>query len=210
MARVTGCRYRGRVKRIAITGGIGAGKSAVSEHLASLGYAVVDADLIARDVTRTGQPAWRALRDAFGDAVLGEDSSLDRAFLAAIVFNDATALRRLNLITHGPIGREIVRQLNEAGGDVVFLAIPLYRPESRSQFGIDEAWAVQVEPATALRRLRELRGLSQDDAKARLASQLTNEERSRIADRVLWNEGTLGALYAQVDEALHDSGVARG
>jgi len=198
------------MKRIVIAGGIGSGKSAVCEYLAAKGFEIVDADLIARDITTKGTPAWQALRDAFGDAILDGDGSLDRAFLAEIVFHDPTALRRLNAITHAQIGAEMARQLDSAKGEVSFVAIPLYRPETRAPLRIDEVWALAVEPATALRRLCEGRGFSEDDARARLANQMTNEERAAIADRVLWNEGSLDELYAQVDFAVAQLGADHG
>ncbi len=198
------------MKRIAIAGGIGAGKTALGDRLEALGYSVIDADVIAHQITQPGSPAWQALRDAFGDAVLGDDGSLDRAFVAEIVFNDASALRRLNGITHGQIGMEIARQLVAANGPASFVALPLFRPEHRAIFKLDEAWAVLVDPETAVRRLCELRGFREEDARARLANQMSNEERSAIVDRVIWNEGSLDELYAQVDVALRESGVASG
>jgi dephospho-CoA kinase len=198
------------MKRIVIAGGIGAGKSAVCDRLRSRGYTVVDADDVAHDVTTIGSPALRALVDAFGSAVLANDGTLDRAFMAEVVFNDRSALRRLNRITHGQIGVEIVRQLDGATGDAVFVAVPLFRPEHRVAFGIDEVWSVQVDPETAVRRLVEHRGFKEDDARARLANQMSNDERERIVDRVLWNEGSLDELFAQLDAALELVGLAHG
>jgi len=99
---VGGYEYRGRVKTVAIAGGIGAGKSVLAERLTTLGWPVIDADVIARRVVEKGEPAWRALRDAFGTAAMDEDGELDRKFVADIVFHDPSALRRLNHITHGP------------------------------------------------------------------------------------------------------------
>jgi dephospho-CoA kinase len=198
------------VKRIVIAGGIGAGKSAVADHLRDLGFSVVDADDVAHDVTAPGSPTLGALVDAFGSAVLDADGSLDRAFVADVVFHDASALRRLNAITHGPIGVEIVRRLDEAVGDAVFCAVPLYRSEHRAAFALDAVWSVQVSPETAVRRLIDGRGFGEADARARLANQIGNDERARMADRVLWNEGTLDELYAEVDAALDDAGVSRG
>jgi dephospho-CoA kinase len=198
------------MKRIVIAGGIGAGKSAISDRLRDRGYTVIDADDVAHDVTAKGSPAFRALVDAFGSAVFSNDGALDRAFMAEIVFNDASALRRLNRITHGAIGLEIVRRLDEATGDAAFVAVPLFRRELRTGFKIDEVWAVQVAPETAVRRLIEGRGFIEADARARLASQMSNDERSAIVDRVIWNEGTLDELYAQLDEALELVGLARG
>lgn len=198
------------MKRVAIAGGIGAGKTAACERLAALGWPVVDADEIARRVVRRGEPAWVALRDGFGAAVLDGEGEVDRAFLADVVFHDPTALRRLNNITHPAIGREIVRELDAARGPAVFLALPLFRPEHRIHFDLDEVWAVQVEPSTALARLQGGRGYSEEDARARLAAQMTNEERAALVDRVIWNEGTLEDLYAALDGALADLGVGGG
>jgi dephospho-CoA kinase len=210
VSHVTGRDYRGLMKRIVIAGGIGAGKSAICDRLRTLGFTVVDADDVAHDVTAKGSPALAALVDAFGSAVLANDGTLDRAFVAEIVFNDRSALRRLNHITHGQIGVEIVRQLDEATGDAVFAAVPLFRPEHRAAFTIDEVWSVQVDTETAVRRLVEGRGFSEDDARARLANQISNDERERIVDRVFWNEGTLDELFAQLDAALELVGLARG
>ena len=202
--------YRGTVKRIVIAGGIGAGKSAAADHLRDLGFDVVDADDVAHDVTSRGSPTLSALVDAFGSAVLDADGSLDRAFVADLVFHDASALRRLNAITHGPIGVEIVRRLDEAHGEAVFAAVPLFRPEHRGAFALDEVWSVQVSPETAIRRLIDGRGFSEADARARLASQMSDDERATSVDRVLWNEGTLDELHAELDEALRAAGISRG
>jgi dephospho-CoA kinase len=196
------------VKRVAIAGGIGAGKTAVAERLTFLGYRVIDADIIARKVVQKDQPAWRALRDAFGTAVLDGDGNIDRAFLADVVFHDENALRRLNSITHGYIGSEMARELDETEAPTVFVAIPLYRSEHRENLRLDEAWAVVADPKTALERLVTQRGLSEDDATARLAAQMSNDERVAIVDRVIWNDGTFDDLYGRLDEALVASGIA--
>jgi len=193
-----------------VAGGIGAGKSAVAERLRALGFAVVDADDVAHQVTGPGSATLSVLVDAFGSAVLDHEGALDRAFVADVVFHDATALRRLNAITHGPIGVEIARRLGEAEGDAVFAAIPLFRPEHRAAFSLDAVWAVEVTPETAIRRLVDGRGFSEADARARLANQMSNEERAAIVDRVLWNEGSLEDLYAELDRALDDEGLSRG
>ena len=198
------------MKRIVIAGGIGAGKSATSEHLVSLGWPVIDSDKIAHNVTEPGLPAYLALRDAFGDAVLSEDGTLDRTFLADVVFHDHSALRRLNLITHGHIGIEILHQLDTTTGPAAFIALPLFRPEHRELLQLDEVWAVLVQPETALARLIEYRGFTLADATARLESQMSNAQRTAIVDRVIWNEGTLDELHQQLATALQESGLERG
>jgi dephospho-CoA kinase len=198
------------VKIIAIAGGIGAGKSAATDYLADRGFAVIDADDVAHAVTQPGEPAWAAMRDAFGDAVLGPDQTLDRAFVADVVFHDPSALKRLNLITHGRIGEGILTRIGGASSRAVFIALPLYRPEHRAIFQIDEVWAVLASPDVALSRLVEHRQFSRTDARARLASQDTNEQRASIADHVLWNNGTFDELYAQLDGQLLRCGLIDG
>lgn len=165
---------------------------------------MVDADVAARRVVERGEPAWRALVDAFGTAVLTPEGDIDRKFLADVVFHDASALRRLNHITHGYIASELDTDARAASGETVFIAIPLYRPEHRAALALDEVWAVLADPTTAISRLTTQRGFDEDDARARLAAQMSNDERAALADRVIWNEGPLGELYARVDEALAD------
>ncbi len=195
------------MKRVVLAGGIGAGKTVLSERLASLGWPVIDADVVARDVVRKGEPAWTALRDAFGTAVLTPAGELDRKFMADVAFHDASALRRLNHITHGYIGNEIVRELDTTVAELVFIELPLFRPEHREAFRLDEVWAVLVDPAIALSRLLEQRGFDEHDARARLAAQMSNKELESLADRVLWNNGTLDDLFAQLDANLAETGA---
>ncbi|HTT59173.1 MAG TPA: dephospho-CoA kinase [Acidimicrobiales bacterium] len=190
------------MKRVAIAGGIGAGKSTVTARLTTLGFSVVDADIIARRVVEQGQPAWRAVVDAFGSAVLTPEGDIDRKFLADVVFHDASALRRLNHITHGYIGAEMRAELDALGGDVAFVAIPLYRREHRDELGLSEVWAIAVRPDTALERLVTLRGMDVDDARSRIAAQMSNDDLGALADRVIDNDGTEQELYASLDEAI--------
>ena len=198
------------VKRIAIAGGIGAGKSAVTHRLREFGYSVVDADDVAHDVTVQGSTTWQALRDAFGDAVLTDNGALDRAFVAQVVFHDPSSLRRLNQITHGAIGQSIRRTMDEATGGQIFVALPLFRPEHRALFALDEVWAILVDKEIAVRRLVQLRGFSEEDARARVANQMNNDERTNIVDRVIWNNGTLEQLLEHLDDALTALGAVHG
>ncbi len=201
-------QYRGVVKRIALAGGIGAGKSTVVDYLRGLDLVAVDADEVYRDLTGRGEPLLNTLVDAFGTAILTSDAQLDRGFLASIVFADPTALRRLNAITHGPIGVEIRRQLDAAAGTVAFVAIPLFRPEHRTQLSLDEMWSVQVDPDIALDRLVNQRAMSTDGARARIAAQMSNEDREKMADEVIWNNNDREALFERVDELLRERGLS--
>lgn len=193
-----------------LAGGIGSGKSTACARLTSLGWPVIDADEVAHELTTPGQPVLATLVDAFGDALLNEDGTLDRAFLADIVFHDESARRRLNAISHGPIGVEIARRLDEATGPAVFVALPLFRPEHRELLHLDEVWALQVGPDTAVRRLNEGRGFSEEEARLRLKSQMPNERRRAIVDRVIENDGTIEELYERLDVALTESGLGGG
>jgi dephospho-CoA kinase len=200
------------VRRIALAGGIGAGKSTAQAHLERRGFFVIDADATARDVVKVGRPAYVALRDAFGDGILASDGSLDRTFLAEVVFHDPSALARLNAITHPRIGEEILEQLTraqEAGERAVFVALPLFRSEHREIFGLDSAWSIEVDPALAEERLVR-RGLTLDDAKARLAAQMGNDERRALCDHVIVNDTTVLDLQARLDELIESEGLSRG
>lgn len=187
---------------MAVAGGIGAGKTVVARRLEGLGYEVIDADVVARAVVEPGEPAHVALVDAFGAAVLDQTGAIDRRFLADVVFHDASALTRLNAITHPYIGREIARQFDAATSAVVFVALPLFEPSHRAAFGLDAAWAVQAAPDVARTRLVEQRHMSDEDARARLAAQKSNEERATTVDLVFENNGSLEELYRQLDDAL--------
>ena len=191
-----------------MVGGIGAGKSTVTEYLGRRGFAVIDADVVAHRVVEPDRPAWRALRDAFGDAVLAADRTLDRSFLAEVVFHDRSALQRLNGITHGYIGEEIRAALERASGAAAFVAIPLFRTEHRQVFHLTRVWGVLASPEVALARLVGARGLDERDARARLASQPGNDERLSVVDDAIWNEGTKAELYARVDDLLAERGLA--
>ena len=198
--------------RIALAGGIGAGKSTAQAHLEDRGYVVIDADAIAREVVEVGRPAYAALRDAFGDGILGDDGVLDRAFLADVVFHDSSALARLNAITHPRIGEEILARLAGAeasGAHVAFVALPLFRLEHRTLFGLSSAWSIEVEPAVAEERLVS-RGLRREDARARLDAQSSNAERRVIVDHVIVNDATIDDLKTRLDELIASEGLSDG
>lgn len=197
------------MKRIAIIGGIGSGKSAVTDYLTEKGWPVVDADIIARQVVEPGSATLQTLVDAFGSAILRDDGSLDREFVATLVFNSASALQRLNRITHTAIGLEIVRQLDQAKGPVVFVAIPLFRLEHRTGFSLDEVWCVSAPPEIAVQRLVEKRAMTESDARARLGAQISLEEREKLSDVVISNNGSLIELHRLIDTLLEKHGYSR-
>jgi dephospho-CoA kinase len=195
------------VKRIAIAGGIGAGKSTVLSDLAKRGFSTIDADDVARDIVAPGTNTLATLVDAFGAGIV-RDRALDRQFLAHVVFSRPENLARLNAVTHGPIGMEIRRRMDAATGPAVFVAIPLFRASHREALALDEVWAVLTEPEVALQRLTSLRGMTQSDAQARLAAQDSNEHRTLLADVVVRNDGAPQELVAHVSALLIERGLA--
>ncbi|MBI2710027.1 MAG: dephospho-CoA kinase [Actinobacteria bacterium] len=183
---------------VGLTGGIGAGKSTVSAALRDLGAVVVDADEIVRDLQRPGSPVLAAMAERFGPAILGADGALDRAAMAAIAFGDADALAALNGIVHPAVGAEITRRIDALRDTdaVVVLDVPLLVESGREDLAL--LVVVDVDPEVAVRRLVEQRGMSEGDARARMARQLPREERLRRADVVLDNSAARDDLVRQV------------
>ena len=184
--------------RIGLTGGIGSGKSTVSGLLAARGAVIVDADRIAREVVEPGTPGLAAVVDAFGDSVLTSAGALDRPALAAVVFADADARRRLDGIVHPLVHRRATELAEAAPADAVVVHdVPLL-VETGQGSSYDVVVVVVADLGTRIARL-VARGLPEDDARARIAAQATDEQRRAVADVVLDNSGTTDDLAAQVD-----------
>ncbi|WAX57775.1 dephospho-CoA kinase [Jatrophihabitans cynanchi] len=185
--------------RVGLTGGVGSGKSTVAQLLAGHGAIVIDADAIAREVVEPGTPGLAAVVARFGDRVLGPGGRLDRAALAAIVFHDAGELADLNAIVHPLIGARTTELMDSAPADAILVHdIPLL-VEGRLAGGFDTVVVVEAGLQTRLDRLAE-RGLTPDDARARMASQASDEERRAVADELISNDGTMQALEREVAE----------
>jgi dephospho-CoA kinase len=186
------------VLRIGLTGGIGSGKSTVSGLLAARGAVIVDADRIAREVVEPGTPGLAAVVEAFGEQVLGADGSLDRPALAAVVFSDPAARARLDAVVHPLVRRRTAELVAEAPVDAVVVNdVPLL-VETGQAASYDVVLVVEADPEIRVARLVQ-RGLTEDDARARIASQATDEQRRAVADVVLDNSGTPEELAEQVD-----------
>jgi dephospho-CoA kinase len=186
------------VLRIGLTGGIGSGKSTVAALLAARGALVVDADRIAREVVEPGTPGLAAVVEAFGPGVLTADGALDRAALASVVFSDPQARARLDAIVH-PLVRARAREaVAQAPPDAVVVQdVPLL-VETGQAGQYDLVLVVEAVLETRVARLVR-RGLGEDDARARIAAQATDEQRRAVADVVLDNSGAPEALAGQVD-----------
>ncbi len=185
---------------VGLTGGIGSGKSTVSAMLADHGAVIVDADRIARDLQTPGSPVVVAMAERFGAGVVRADGSLDRAAVAAIVFDDKQALDDLNAIVHPAMQDEIQRQIDaqRATDRLVVLDFPLLGENPRR--GLAATVVVDVEPEIAVRRLVDQRGMDEADARARISSQISRADRLASATHVVDNDGDMAGLRSRVDD----------
>lgn len=187
---------------IALTGGIASGKSTIARRLDEHGAVIVDADAIVRDVQSVGSPVLQRIAAEFGEDVIQSDGSLDRAALGAVVFSDDAARERLNAIVHPAVRRASSERFESAfaadPGAVVVYDVPLL-VEAR----VDDPWELIVvahaPAALRERRLVELRGASEADARARIAAQVSDEKRLAAADVVIDTSGSLADTLAQTD-----------
>jgi dephospho-CoA kinase len=185
--------------RVGLTGGVGSGKSTVARLLAERGAVVIDADALAREVVEPGTPGFAAVVDHFGQGVVGDDGSLDRATLAAIVFNDEPQRQALNAIVHPLVGQRSAELMQAAPADaVVVYDVPLL-VESDLAAGFDMVVVVEAPTALRLSRLTD-RGMTEQDARERMAKQASDEQRRAVADEVVVNDGDLAQLRRHVAE----------
>ncbi|MBF4599529.1 dephospho-CoA kinase [Frigoribacterium sp. VKM Ac-1396] len=190
----------------ALTGGIAAGKSVVARRLAERGAAHVDADALAREVVEPGSPGLDAVVERFGRGVLRPDGALDRAALGAVVFADPDARRDLEGITHPAVHALSARRMADAVADdpgrVVVYDVPLL-VEARGTDGFDVVVVVDAPRALRLRRLVELRGMSDEEAQRRVDAQADDRSRLAVADLVVDSSGSLEDTLRQADD-LYD------
>lgn len=198
-----GSKLLGMLK-VGLTGGIGAGKSEVSRLLVEHGAVLIDADRIAREVVAPGTPGLAAVVDAFGEDVLAPDGSLDRPKLGSIVFADPQKLATLNSIVHPLVGARSRDLENAAPEDAVVVHdVPLLA-ENGLDVLYDLVIVVDASPRTQLDRLVRLRGMTEEDARARMAAQATRDKRLEIADVVIDNDVPLDELERRVREVWAD------
>ena len=186
--------------RVGLTGGIASGKSTVSAMFADLGAVIIDGDVLAREVVAKGTPGLTAVIDLFGDELLTSEGELDRPAMGAIVFNDEAKRKQLESIVH-PLVFERYAALEAATGpdDVVIHDIPLLAESGRAA-EFDAVVVVDVPEEVQMQRMLEDRGWTESDARSRIASQATREDRLAIATHVIENVGTLDDLGDRVAE----------
>ncbi|MFF0158472.1 dephospho-CoA kinase [Streptomyces sp. NPDC005263] len=190
--------------KVGLTGGIGAGKSEVSRLLVECGAVLVDADRIAREVVAPGTPGLASVVEAFGTDVLAADGSLDRPRLGSIVFSDPEKLAVLNSIVHPLVGARSRELESAAAADAVVVHdVPLLAENGLAPL-YDVVVVVDAAPETQLDRLVRLRGMTEQDARARMAAQATREKRLEIADVVIDNDVPLEDLRRRVLDVWTD------
>lgn len=192
---------------VAITGGIGSGKTTIANQFAALGIEVVDADLIAREVVAPGTPALAAITSHFGPEILTEQGLLDRRVLRERIFSDPAAKSWLNALLHPIIRSEMLRQCAAVSSPYCLLVVPLL-VENRLTELADRVLVIDVDEATQIERTCRRDGVSREQAQAILASQANRSERLAMADDVLDNQsGTTETIRARI-LALHETYLA--
>ncbi|MCO0860873.1 dephospho-CoA kinase [Staphylococcus pasteuri] len=194
-------------KVIGLTGGIASGKSTVSELLTAFGFKVIDADTAAREAVAKGTTGLEKVRETFGEEAIDENGEMDRKYMGDLVFNNPDQRLVLNEIVH-PIVREIMdekkQQYIEEGRNVI-MDIPLLF-ENELQDTVDEVWLVYTSESIQIDRLMERNDLTQEEAKARVYSQISIDKKSRMADHVIDNLGDKLELKQNLEKLLSEQG----
>ncbi len=190
------------MKVIGLTGGIATGKTTAAAILSEFGAKIVDADKLAREVVQPGQEAWQDIVEYFGPAILREDKTIDREQLRKIVFEDRQARRRLEAITHPRIrklAREKIQKLAAEGAEIIIYMAPLFF-EAKVHTWIRPVIVVACGPETQRRRLRERDRLSEAEIDRHLKAQMPLEQKRRLADFVVENDGSVEDLKKKLQQ----------
>ncbi|MEF2825629.1 MAG: dephospho-CoA kinase [Peptococcaceae bacterium] len=190
---------------IGITGGIASGKTIVSDYVKKLGYPVVDADLLSREIMAPGSPVLEQVRHIFGETMIAGDGALNRKALAEKIFHDEQARQTLDGLTHPAIRALAEERFSQLEGEsTVFFVVPLLF-ESGMDDLCDEIWLVHAEESLRRSRLSARDGIDETYAQSKIDSQMRDEERLNKGTRVLFNDGDLNHLYEQIESFLKKS-----
>ena len=187
------------MKIIGLTGGIGSGKSTVARFLAELGAEIIDLDKVGNEALKKGKTAYKKAIQEFGPTILEKNKEIDRSKLGDIVFNEPAALKRLNGIIHPEIDKTVAERTiacRRRGIKVLVLEAAAML-EAGKAWQVDELWVTIALEKTVLERLKQRSGYNQAEAKARIHSQMNNEERVKQATVVINNDGSLDELKAR-------------
>ncbi|KAA3642626.1 MAG: dephospho-CoA kinase [Proteobacteria bacterium] len=186
---------------VVLTGGIASGKTQVSDTFNELGSAVIDADIVAREVVAKDTPAWHAIHQHFGQEILLGTGDINRAALRKIVFNDGKALAELNAITHPVISQTIKSAVVKATTDIILVVIPLLTVANRHAY-FDRVLVVDVGEDVQRHRLQQRDEISAEYAQSMLNTQINREQRLMLADDVINNDGSIQELIS-CTELMH-------
>ena len=192
------------MRKIGITGGIGSGKTEVTNILRGKGFFVIDADEISREIAKPGEPALDSLREKIGDTVFFEDGSLNRQALAGLIFNDPDAMKTVNEIFHPEVKKRIADMVSRAdsgGKSVIFISAPLLF-ESGTDGMVDEIWLVAAEESVRISRVMDRDGLSGTKILERIRNQMPEAERRERADLIIENDDSIDRLRSKIEGIL--------
>ncbi|OMP67475.1 dephospho-CoA kinase [Domibacillus epiphyticus] len=187
---------------IGLTGGIASGKSTVSSIMAEKGFTVIDADKAARIVVEPGQPALQKIINVFGSAILTSEGTLDRVKMGGIVFHDEEKRKQLNEIVHPSVRKWMLDEKEkavEAGKRTIIFDLPLLF-ESKLTWMVDKSLLIYVDPETQLKRLMKRNSYTEQEAHARIRSQMPINEKKELADYIIDNSGSLDETVKQVNK----------
>ncbi len=190
------------MKVIGLTGGIGSGKSTVSQLFLELGAVILDADKVGHEAYQPGTEVWQEVVVAFGREILTPDGDIDRKKLGGIVFSNPESLARLNQIMHPRMFEMMkarIEQYRQQGTEVVVLEAAVLLEANWTPL-VDQVWVTVASESTVVRRTKERTGLPEEQIRARIRSQLSSEERVKHADVVISNDGGLDELKTKVNE----------
>ncbi len=187
---------------IGLTGGIGTGKSEAARRLVSLGAELIDADVVGHEAYAPYAEAWRRVVEAFGEGILGPNGEIDRRSLGAIVFSDPEQLARLNGIMHPLMARMVQEKIDgfrEQGADVVVVEAALLFEAGWDSL-VEEVWVTDAPEESVIGRLALRNGMSEEEARRRVSSQMGRTERLSRADIVIDNSADVAAMRKAIDE----------
>jgi dephospho-CoA kinase len=191
----------GRVFTVVLTGGIAAGKTAVSDRFRQLGVPVIDTDVIARQLVEPGQPALDRITEIFGFGVLDSGGALNRGKIREVIFSDPKKKQQLEALLHPLIGEEVMKRLQQVSAPYCVLVVPLYA-ESGSYRWVDRVLVVDVDEEIQIERVMSRDQVGRDQAEAILRAQASRADRTALADDIIDNSGTRAELEDTID-ALH-------
>lgn len=190
---------------IGITGSIASGKSTVTNYLRKQGFQVIDADAVVHELQAKGGKLYDVLVDFYGEKILAPNGEIDRQAFSEQFFSDKTVRAEVSTLQNTIIRQELLARRDDLlqKHEVVFMDIPLlFELDYQSQ--LDQVWLVYLDPAQQLERLMKRNNYTEEQAKKRIAAQLSLEEKKKLADQVIDNGGELSATYEQLDDLLEE------